>query len=326
MRESTMAGNVMGVQGPLGDERKDENGDADLEKMLRALIQKRIREIVRKKPGGGGYVLYAPNKRGKKKPKPVGEFPTKAQAKAAELQRFPPKDIDKLQRQRKQIEKDRKDPEKARDKELKANRRKKREGVEAVVRQALQEALFREDHPGSRWDDWVDRFSKKAVMDDKKFQQLSRDVAKKSDKVVRDAAKRTVSAIQSVGFDGNMSDVKHDDNRTYVTVTASDEESGVTVGPILVHVQSGHVRVELTDDARVALGKVEPAKAKSLRGELMTAQETLESDDTIIGAVKKRDAYLDGLEKNLDTTVADMSPLQVSILKRLLTQKYRGVK
>ena len=83
------------------------------ENLIRSLIREKLREVVRKKKGGAGYALYSPNQGKKKPPKSVGEFPTKLQAKRAELQRFPPKDMSKLKRLRHEVERLQKDPKKA---------------------------------------------------------------------------------------------------------------------------------------------------------------------------------------------------------------------
>lgn len=91
-------------------------GVKDMEEALRSAIRQNLPEIVRKKEGGGGYVLYAPNEKGrkrKKNPKPVGEFPTRAAAKKAELARFPPKGGTQLKRARKEVDRLLKDPKKA---------------------------------------------------------------------------------------------------------------------------------------------------------------------------------------------------------------------
>src|SRR6185369_861182 len=87
---------------------------------IRKLVQHKVREVVRKRPGGGGYALYAPNKGKKGKSKKAGEFPTKLAAKRAELARFPPKDPQKLSRLRKQVQRLSKDPRKAAEQERKA--------------------------------------------------------------------------------------------------------------------------------------------------------------------------------------------------------------
>lgn len=94
--------------------------DAVREHVVRSVVRRKIREVVRKKAGGGGYVLYAPN-RGKKNPsQPIATFPTKLAAKRAELARVPPKDPKKLTRLRKEVAKLMKDPKKRAEAEKRA--------------------------------------------------------------------------------------------------------------------------------------------------------------------------------------------------------------
>ena len=72
---------------------------------FRAAVRLVLSEIVRKKPGTEStYILYAPNQGKKKPPKAVGEFPTRDMAKKAELERFPPRDTDKLNKARKRLQ------------------------------------------------------------------------------------------------------------------------------------------------------------------------------------------------------------------------------
>ena len=105
--------------------------------MFRELIRNRVKEVVRKKAGGGGYTLYSPNKGKKGQSKSVGTFPTKLGAKKAELSRFPPRDPGKLKRLRKQIDKMLKDPKKA------AEREKKAAAVKTVAK-AKKESVIKE--------------------------------------------------------------------------------------------------------------------------------------------------------------------------------------
>lgn len=83
----------------------DRQGVAEKMRMhaVRELVRSKVREVVRKKEGGGGYVLYAPNKGKKGKAKAGGTFPTKLGAKRAELARYPPKEPGKLTRLRKYV-------------------------------------------------------------------------------------------------------------------------------------------------------------------------------------------------------------------------------
>lgn len=110
-------GAIAGVQAP--PLRDDERMAA-----VREMIRNKVREVVRKKAGGGGYTLYAPNPGKKGGSKPVGNFPTKMGAKRAELARYPPKDPNKLKRLRKDIDKTSKDPKKAAEKERTAAKQK----------------------------------------------------------------------------------------------------------------------------------------------------------------------------------------------------------
>ena len=164
---------VMGYQLPLGASKEE------VKEHVKGLIRQLVHEIIRKKPGGGGYLLYSPNKGKKKDPKPVGEFPTRLSAKRAELARFPPKDTEQLKRARKRLDRLAKDPKKRADAERRdtmgsdtptsksapkgrTGKQKKpapkKESVFDVMTSAafrsLNEALFREDDlPGSPWDE-----------------------------------------------------------------------------------------------------------------------------------------------------------------------------
>lgn len=100
----------------------DEAANMIRESVVRKVVKNKINEVVRKKAGGGGYVLYSPNKGKKKAATPIASFPTKLAAKRAELARFPPKDPKKLQRLRKEIEKLLKDPKKRADAERRARK------------------------------------------------------------------------------------------------------------------------------------------------------------------------------------------------------------
>ena len=117
--EMSTAGSVVGAHVP-----PEELSEEELMNMVRELVRHRVKEVVRKKPGGGGYTLYAPNKGKKGKSKALGTFPTKLGAKRAELARFPPKDPEKLKRLRRQVDKMARDPKKAAEKEKKAKKMK----------------------------------------------------------------------------------------------------------------------------------------------------------------------------------------------------------
>lgn len=417
---------------------------------VRELVRNKVREVVRKKPGGGGYVLYAPNKGKKGKSKASGSFPTKAGAKRAELARFPPKDSKKLVRMRKHIQKLTKKPN-ADDRSKKAAPKKEsfvseaplqqpklgamapsptsgqtRQDVRSffgglktlqkgspqynsyvtshaklldpsqpdspfrkdvqkmdqmlakagkptvtsmltgaqdtranagfkpgqtkasalgtdkkigearldvlhrailtkVISRHLTEALFREENTESEWDEYISRLSKQALAGDGKFQNLQKNISRKTEDILDDAFTAIKRAVgKSVGL--KSYGTKHDpqSGQSYLAFNAEFDE--VDVGPIAIAVEGGLPKIHLSPDAKAALTKVDPAEAKMFRAELVTVQESvLDEMDDLAKATQTRDKYLQKLEGNVDAYVSGLSPLEVSVLKNLLTKKYRKI-
>jgi hypothetical protein len=327
--------------------------------VVREVVRNRMKEVVRKKPGGGGYVLYSPNQ-GKKKPaKPVGSFPTKIGAKRAELARFPPKDPAKLKRLRKEVDKLLKDPKKASEKEKEAEnprhkvhhkgaphhevpkkaggkeetkpkakeKESKKEGLEIVrdlVRQTIAEGLFHEEKTGSDWDDVIGRLSKNALQGDAKFQQLQKNIEKRASKVLEDAFGAIAKNVDRKKVKLKNHGVKQQEGRTYLAFSAT--MSNVECGPMAIYIDGSTPKIELSDQAKAALTKVEPEVGKLFRAELVTVQErVLDKMDDLERAVVARDKYLTGLESEVDNFASDLTPLQMSLLKNLLIKKYRKV-
>ena len=310
------------------------------EKIVREIVRGRVKEIVRKKPGGGGYVLYSPNKGKKNNAKAVGSFPTKLGAKRAELARFPPKDPSKLGRLRKSVDKMLKDPKKAavaarKDAEAKPKgakrikgRRPHREGMELLktaIFRAVNESLFHEEKVGSDWDETIGRLSKQAVQGDSKFQGMQKNIQKKSESVLENAfnvisknVDRKTVKLKNFGVK------KAEDGKTYLAFSATIDN--VEAAPIYIYIEGGTPKIEVSDQAKVALTKADPAHAKLFRAELVTVQERiLDKMDELEKAIAARDKYLTKLEDEVDSFVADLSPLQVSLLKSLLVKKYRKI-
>lgn len=320
---------------------------------VRELIRTKMKEVVRKKAGGGGYALYAPNKGKKGKAKPVGSFPTKMGAKRAELARYPPKEPGKLKRLRKEVDRLAKDPKKAAEKEKKAGKSNgsdkgpktlaspKKESVQLaehaarrmdfmhrqllsrVIVRSLKESLFREEKTESEWDDYIGKLSKQALAGDKKFQTLQKNISKKTEKILEDAfgtiRKATGKTVKLKSYG-----IKHDSSsgKTYLAFGAEFDD--VTSEPIYIHVEGGVPKIELSQNAKVALTKADPDDAKMFRAELVTVQErVLDNMDDLSRAIQNRDKYLSKLENEVDSYVAGLDPLQVSLLKQLLVRKYR---
>lgn len=325
----------MGFQAPIdGEDEKTES--------LRAIVKKQLSEMIRKKPGGGGYVLYSPNK-GKKKPaKAVGEFPTKVAARKAELARFPPKDEEQLKRLRRDIDKLMKDPKKRIEKDKQAmspkahakrvgspkrsvaKDKKKNETLLQSLTSVLTEALFeQEEDMSSAWDERLASLSPAAVAADKKLQSLQKSIEKSSSSSLEacgKAVQKALKGIAKVTSDG----VKKDEQRrkTYLKMTA--DVKGVSVGPIYVFIEGGRPRLEVSSEAKNAMTRLDPKVAKALRAELVACQEDSFGKVDVASSTAKRDAYLDKLEAGVDAMLADMNALQLTLAKNLLVQKYRG--
>lgn len=314
----------------------NEVADAMRAHAVRELVRKRVKEVVRKKAGGGGFVLYSPNRGKKKAPKPVGEFPTKLGAKRAELARFPPKDPGKLARLRREVDKLVKNPKKAAEKERQAAREKgtatprrqertKKEGLDllrSTVSSLIREALFREERTGSEWDEYITKIPGKALTGDKKFQGLQKNIEKKTEAVLTNAFSSIRKAVKK---DVKLKDFgikRSDDGKTYTAFSATFDN--VEVGPVYIYVEGGVPKIEVSDGAKAALTKTDPDNAKLFRAELVTVQErVLDRVDDLTDAIEARDRYLTRVEDEVDTFVSGLNPLQVSMLKMLLTKKYR---
>jgi hypothetical protein len=330
------------------------------EHATREAVRIKIREIVRKKKGGGGYTLYAPNQGKKHASKPLATYPSKLAAKRAELARFPPKDPKKMQRLRKEIERLMKDPKKRGEVERQAAKAKGTDNTTAkfahgdpskvaaapvamegfsrgiteaavlsslvggAVRRQLSEGLFQEERQGSEWDEYITKISSKVLQSDKGFQRIQNRMVRATEGALTQATK----IIQKVlGAEARVRAAKKpgttDGGQMYMPFNI--ELEAAKVGPIYLYVDKGLPAIEMSNEAKDSLTKVTPGAAKAIRAALATAQDSLEKLSSVQEVVAQRDAYLERLESTVDRMIAGMSPLQVSMLKQLLVKKYRSL-
>lgn len=297
--------------------------EAVREHVVRKLIEKKVREVVRKKSGGGGFVLYKPNPGKKGAAKAAQTFPTKIQAKRAELQRYPPKDPGKLARLRREIQRLSKDPKKAKDKEKEKAKKESLDFLNPLIESLVNESLFREERTGSEWDEHIGKLSKKALAGDKKFQQLQKNIEKKTEGILKDSLNTIKKAL---GKEVKVKDfgVKKSDERGKTYLAFSATIGNAAIEPIYIYVENGVPKIELSDQARVGLTKADADQAKMFRAELVTVQEgVLDEVEDLVRAIGQRDKYLDKVQDEVDGFIAELTPLQISLLKNLLVQKYR---
>ncbi len=327
---------VMGSQQPIiGDPER-----------MKETIRQLVREIIRKKAGGGGYNLYPPNKGKKKAPKPVGEFPTRLAAKEVELSRFPPKDPEQLKKARAKLDKIKKDPKKraaAIQKDLTGRAPTKKSGspkrapkraprresmfdtMSRAIDQSLRESLFREDEvPGSPWDERMSSMHPDAISGDKRLHGLHRAMEKGSISALGDAHKGMSKALRGIAK-VTPGEIGNDPARRKKFMPVHLDVDGSEIGPIHLYIDGGHVRIELSQDARSQITKLEPPDAQRLRGGLMTFEE--DHLPKIGGALRPwqdRDAYLDKMHGKLDGALGKMSPVELHLARQLMGTKHRG--
>ncbi len=120
------------------------------------------------------------------------------------------------------------------------------------------------------------------------------------------------------------SDVKHNPEKGKTYLMFSADIGDVEIGPIYIYTENGIPKIEVSDNAKNSMVKVEPDKNKKFRAELITVQErVLDHVEDLVVAIGKRDKYLTNIEIQVDDIVNDLSPLQISLLKKLLMKKYR---
>ena len=327
-----------GAGGSIGAGPQLPLGEIGLE-ALRQLVNNRISEIVRKKEGGGGYNLYAPNKGKKKSAKPVGTFPSRLAAKRAELARFPPKDPEQLKRARKRLDKLAKDPKKRIDQEKqelsarkprrigKSARERKKAKKEAFIRSlsdALSERLFREEElPGSPWDERISGLHPDALGQDKKLHKYHQGMEKASFGALGDGHRALAKVMRGLAKI-NPGDISRDPERGKMFMPITMDVDGDEIGPIHLYIDGGHVCIEISPEARESIASLDPTLAKDLRGGLMSFQEDhLPKIDRARLAWSERDNYLDNLHKKLEKTVSSMSRVEVHLARQLMAKRRR---
>lgn len=336
-REASGAG-AMGANAPVSGEPNP----------VREAIKDIVREIVRKKAGGGGYALYAPNKGKKKNPKPVGEFPTRLAAKNAELARFPPKDPEQLKKMRARLDKIKKDPKKraaAEKQDLSGrkrikksgapagDRKKRRESFVRLISQDLSEGLFggankpvterlfhEDEVPGSPWDEKMSALHPDAISSDRKLHTLHRGMEKACIGALGDAHKSLSKVLKGI-VKVNSGDISFDDDRKKTFMPVMLDCDGMEIGPVHLYVDGGHIKIEVSKDARAAIAQLEPDTARNIRGGLMSFEEDhLPRIDGAQKAWAARDSYLDKLHGRLEKHAAGLSGVEHHLMKGLLTK------
>lgn len=334
------------------------------EDLLRLLVKKKVKEIVRKnRDGEAGYTLYAPNQGKGKPPKPVGRFGTKAQAKAAELNQFPPRDPEKKAKAKKNVERLKKHKKVGEgfafeglrdqlaeaamdamdDAETKASEQQKDPppdgdfpGMDEPDPAAVQGPIDPEGDPPapppvssekpvsreeeSRWEDLLSKLSDTAVKKDPQLRRLVKKIQDVSLRSLERAVKSLTRGVKGVKVSkGKVGTDKLD--RPYTTVTFQTDSG--KVGPVYIYIKGELLHVVSDGDVKSAIMKLDPEQAKSVREALQELPHEFDSKE-LQRAVEARDEYLEGMEVAVDDYLSDLDALELSMLKKLVVDKYTG--
>lgn len=299
------------------------------ESVVRLAVRSRMDEVVRKKDGK--YILYAPNTGKKHKPKPVAVFSTKLAAKRAELAKFPPKDPEKLQRLKDQIEKLLKDP-KARAKDIAMREKVSRDMFETALISMIMEKdaskiLLREDFEfednkpsGDEYTKFIKRFSKKAMSQDPEYQGEQENYKAAA---VKALSKKAVEISKELGLQLQPlgEPKKHRDGKIYMPcVLKADCE----VKPIFLYADGDKVKTRLGKEAKAALTQCSPELADKVRSRLGNLnEEEAPADPDLAPAYGKMVDNVKGIRGFLDEFLTKLSPRAMTMLKDLLAKKWR---
>ena len=307
---------------------------------LNSKVNEKINEIIRKKEGGGGFNLYSPNK-GKKKPsKLVGTFPTRLAAKQAELARFPPKDPEQFKKARARLDKLSKNPKKRIEKEkedltgvkkakrsgapVRSRKKVKEEFISKLTSQLTERLFSDEEVPGSPWDERIADLNPDSLSSDKKLHGYHKGIEKASIGALSHAHKGLSKALRGLAV-VNPGDHGFDPVRRKMFIPVTLDCDGTEIGPVHLYVDGGHVKIEISKEARNAIAAMEPDDARNLRGGLMSFQEDhLPEIDVARKAWSDRDAYLDKLHSRLEKQFNGMSGVEHHIAKSLINKRRHG--
>jgi hypothetical protein len=113
-------------------------------------------------------------------------------------------------------------------------------------------------------------------------------------------------------------DVDH--GKTFMPVML--DVDGAEVGPLHLYIDGGHVKIELSADARQQISELEPDTARKLRGSLSTYEaDHLPKISDARKAWMGRDRHMDDMHVKLQRHISGMSDVERHLAKQLLKGK-----
>lgn len=351
-KESSIAGNITGIQMPGGNKQKKKNvvdvskpyEEMDPELFENLVIEselqgKSIDEVVRKQ--GSLYTLFDDDT-----DKPIMSF--KNRKAAWEKQRDYRRRKGYEKKQAKSKHKKEKEHEKI-TKQLFAGKKKKKpqklkkEDISQMMQGALLiemvssgllkenvlEYVF-ENQPNTdtlEWDSFLKGLSKDAIMSDEKLKKIIGNLMSSESKILKKSMNIVKDRLLKAGFEIKQSKISADPTNGRIRgdfyIYLKDEKKDLPFG---IRVENGRPLIFIPDETKQQLNNIQTPSAKMLRSELIHAQETaLDVMDDVIKASGKRDQYFGSLEKNLDKMMNNLNSVEIAMLRKLIKTKYKNV-
>lgn len=323
MGEANVAASGKGFAGPGGplvkrefDPEGPQNENFDLKKYIEACVkeicdEEEFEEVLRKH--GDQWQVVHPDT-----DVVVGTYDNREQGREA----------NRIFRQRTKREKDfQKSFEKSK-KATTLNHPKQKE-TPGNMRENLEEArLFNEEI--SDYDEFSQGISQDSILSDPKLHRLIKDIKDKEIKVLTLAYNKIKEKLGKSRWGYELLDkkiTKDEQNRNAFIFSISLPKTKNKLEGIILRLTDGKPTIELSEQIKNILRQLNNDESKYLRAELIHLQEDeLEKINTIALLIAKRDMYLADREKDLDDYVSQLTLLEVAILKRLLKNKYAGIK
>lgn len=343
--ESSIAPNIKGAQGPMSKKvfrRMESDQFEDLVNKC-VLNDQEIEEVVKKR--GDNWVVFD-DKTGVEK----GSYPTRADAWKKQRQfrqtakQNKPKSKTKKAKPKPKVGHKAQAAPKAKvapKAQLAAKPDVQKEGLLNLFKQQLHKVLVKEgsalsyvfeqsplDNDSAEWENFLQKLSKQALVSDERLKNILRNVAKAEMKILSNSVNAIKEILESTGtFEVIQGKPNQDsEGNVFLSFVVSFVEFNKKL-PFAVKVENGRPLIHFPDQTRAELNSMNSEESKLLRAELMHIQETvLDKVEDLTVATEKRDAYLKSMESQIDRILKNMDALQVSMLRHVLKQKYKGVK
>ena len=203
--------------------------------------------------------------------------------------------------------------------------------IKGIMKESFMSYVFEQapvSGDAAAWEKFLERLSRETVMSDPKLKSI----LEKSIKSEMDLLKRSVLEIKKILESTKSFSVKEKgvekDKESQRIKTGFDVEmkKNKKTLPFSVQIENGRPLIMFPDESKDTINALANNESKLLRAELMHAQETvLDKMPEVVDLNGKRDKYLSSVQAKIDKTVEQFNLLEISMLKYLLKNKYKGV-